>query len=95
MTFHVYGILSSGVIMETIAMKKIDWHIIRKVFDKTATVSEEKEYEQWLNTSQVHREYAKRIKDFNGSSPKISEEELQQLYRSFSFSMQSVNVYGL
>lgn len=46
MTFHVYGILSSGVIMETIAMKKIDWHIIRKVFDKTATVSEEKEYEQ-------------------------------------------------
>ncbi|MCI5707043.1 MAG: FecR domain-containing protein [Odoribacter sp.] len=88
MTFHVYGILSSGVIMETIAMKKIDWHIIRKVFDKTATVSEEKEYEQWLNTSQVHREYAKRIKDFNGSSPKISEEELQQLYRSFSFSMQ-------
>ena len=88
MTFHVYGILSSGGIMDTIAMKKIDWHIIRKVFDKTATVSEEKEYEQWLNTSQVHREYAKCIKDFDGTSPKVSEKELQQLYRSLSSSMQ-------
>ena len=74
--------------MKTIAMEKIDWHIIRKVFDKTATVSEEKEYEQWLNTSDVHRNYIERIKDFDGTSPKVSERELQQLYRALSFSVQ-------
>lgn len=74
--------------MKTIAMKKIDWHIIRRVFDKTATIAEHKEFQQWLEDSDVHRDYTKRIKDFDGTSPKVSEEELQQLYRSLTLSIQ-------
>ncbi len=68
-------------------MKKIDWHIIRKVFDKTATLAEHRDYQQWLEDSDVHRNYTKHIKDFDGTSPKVSEEELQQLYFSLFLSI--------
>lgn len=65
-------------------MKKIEWHIIRKVMDGTATAGEKSDYEQWLEASEEHRAYMEKLKLYDGKAGSLSEETVSAYYRKLS-----------
>lgn len=59
-------------------MKKIDWYIIRKILEKTASQQEQHLFRKWLDAAPHHREYMEKISRFDGHAPSLKDEELEK-----------------